>query len=260
MKVWVMFYKWDSPEKMREPQYASTRKKERFLDMGRTKFADKIEGVCCMELDDTHLFSNQINTQTQRIFDWVEYLRDPGDPNCKGHGHYILDDSLKAINALRDAKHVCSFCGFQTYSPDAHSEFCPRCAPNEYLTQDRLWMTRLVPVSRQRAFVEHATDMNGIPVPDWARERFEQKQYAALMQRKNKYANARMKDIQDIRRNIEIMSAVYDRGLDPRQLDAVYHKHKDELVFGSFNPVSEGSANMIRGRMQGFTLCKWKIK
>lgn len=109
------------------------------------EFMEKIkanEGAC--ELDTTHLFDNQWNTDDAanlRVFNWSECVY----PNRHIREGYYLEqtDAMRAI--LRDTL-KCGYCGAQEPRLPSTPTFCPHCIDSEYLKAPDLRLTRLVPV------------------------------------------------------------------------------------------------------------------
>jgi hypothetical protein len=101
-----------------------------------------------IELDVAHLFDNQWNTApgslgegSVRVFDWYDAVFP--NPNLKA-GHYL--DQTPEMVEIRRRVAKCGYCGAY-YPGPLGVVFCERCRDNEYLTEEDLHLTRIVPVA-----------------------------------------------------------------------------------------------------------------
>ncbi len=93
-----------------------------------------------IELETKHLFSDQWNTPTHRVFDWAENIVPNKDIR---QGHYL--DQTEEMRAIRDNTATCGYCGHQ--EPVGQNQFCPKCIGSEYLKPTELHLLRMLPVS-----------------------------------------------------------------------------------------------------------------
>lgn len=95
-------------------------------------------------LETKHLFDNQWNTPERRVFDWYEAIF----PNRSiKQGHYL--DITPEMREIRRNTNKCGFCGAQEPAQKGYV-FCPHCIDSEYLKEEDLHLTRMVPVDEQR--------------------------------------------------------------------------------------------------------------
>lgn len=92
------------------------------------------EGETTLETE--HIFPNQWNTPTHRVFDWYECIHENAYIRS---GHY-LDITPEMIQA-RAQTVGCGYCGKQTTEPAG--EFCALCLNSPYLVEGQLHLTRL---------------------------------------------------------------------------------------------------------------------
>jgi hypothetical protein len=92
-----------------------------------------------IELETKHLFNNQWNTPTHRVFDWAEDIY----PNryIKA-GHWL--EQTDEMRAIRANTATCGYCGHQ--EPVGQHQFCPKCIGSEYLKPTELHLLRMLPV------------------------------------------------------------------------------------------------------------------
>lgn len=100
-----------------------------------------------VELETKHLFSNQWNTPTLRVFDWALCSDELGlqssaenAPQGIKRGHYL--EQTDEMREIRRNTNVCGYCGHQ--EPAARGlVFCDRCRGSEYLKSSELHLTRM---------------------------------------------------------------------------------------------------------------------
>lgn len=99
-----------------------------------------------VDLEPAHLFSNQWNTATHRVFDWAQDYRPFGSATLK-RGHYL--EQTEEMTAARSNVTKCGHCG--AYSTTDGPDFCDACVTSEYLKEADLRLTRMVPIVYERA-------------------------------------------------------------------------------------------------------------
>lgn len=119
-----------------------------------------------VELETDCLFDNQWNTvgvgdhSGYRIFDWYEGIF----PNKRiKEGHYL--EITYEMREIRRNTLKCGYCGHQ--EPAAKGNvFCPACLDSEYLKEDELHLTRLVPIERICRYVGEPWLMRECVIPE----------------------------------------------------------------------------------------------
>jgi hypothetical protein len=133
---------------------------------GASYYLPNVNGAPAI-LDTLHFFENQwnaeINGKSIRVFDWAQDYKPNGSPFIK-RGHY-LDISAEMVE-IRQNTMVCGYCGKHEPAQKGYV-FCPHCIDSEYLTEDMLHLTRMVPVCESRnprAPLSEAERANLIPL------------------------------------------------------------------------------------------------
>ena len=104
-----------------------------------------------VHLATNYLFENQWNTTASsptnpdfRVFDWYEGIVPNRDIKA---GHYlVVTDEMREI---REKVLKCGFCGALHWEEEG-KKMCDECISSPYLSEERLFLLRLVPVSRDR--------------------------------------------------------------------------------------------------------------
>ncbi len=95
-----------------------------------------------VELETKHLFDNQWNTESLRVFDWtLEAL--PAYQKHIRRGHWL--EQTAEMREIRRNTHRCGYCSHQEAAAKG-SVFCPACIDSEYLKESDLFLTRMMPV------------------------------------------------------------------------------------------------------------------
>jgi hypothetical protein len=92
-----------------------------------------------IELESRHLFNDQWNTPTHRVFDWAQDYPIDFSKSIK-RGHY-LDQTPEMREARRNTV-KCRYCGAQEPAAKGYV-FCPHCIGGQYLTAKDLPLTRM---------------------------------------------------------------------------------------------------------------------
>ena len=218
---------------------------------------DMKDGIVTVELDNEFLFSNQFNTFSgYRLFDYAVH-----DSMKKG---YFLDlDSKMRLDEMRSARYACGYCGKQYVATDAESEshWCHNCLGSRYLREDELWLTELFPVLKYGINDRENRMKNHSKVPQSIIDIYRRKQRESLIKRKRLFIQKQHEKIKEIEHETEVLTDVYNRGIDPTDVDAVYYKHSHKLSFNSFQKgISDEDVAKIKQKMEGFDKCKWEIK
>lgn len=217
---------------------------------GASHYMPKLDGVT-VELETTHLFSNQWNTapiegvsdKGLRVFDWAQDYR-PNGCSTRKRGHWI--EQTAEMKAARENTVCCGYCGKQ--EPSAKGlVFCPHCLDSEYLTLDTLHLLRMLPTSLHNPNRGKLTAAEH----EWLYPQFKSAQLHGTTERgKARIAKAR-KDLV-IERDKAIYQAttkhdgmiwLLDKGL---KIDnVIYYTHTDRFSFGWRQAVDDGVVSEI---------------
>lgn len=206
-------------------------------------FMDKVRKAAgAVELETTHLFDNQWNSAPipgvgesgLRLFNLAE---------CKYHNRYVkegywLEQTPEMREILRNT-HKCGYCGAQEPAQKGYT-FCPHCIGSEYLTEETLHLTRMVPVrdsNKKRAELTAAERANLLPVYK------EAQLYGNTVRDKARLKKQRadiQKEFDSVTKRAQIerdgLTALLDLGL---KIDnVIYYAHTNRFSFGWRSPVS----------------------
>jgi hypothetical protein len=92
-----------------------------------------------IELETKHLFDNQWNTSTHRVFDWAQDYPIDFSKSIK-RGHYLVQTA--EMREIRRNTCACRYCGKQEPAQKGYV-FCPHCLDSEYLKSSDLHLTRM---------------------------------------------------------------------------------------------------------------------
>lgn len=120
-----------------------------FAMPGSKEMKEPAHGTQDIELETAHLFENQWNSTTARVFDWYEGIN-PHSRHIK-FGHW-LTITPEMVQVRRETL-TCGYCG-HFYGPERTAiptnGFCEKCLGNQYLKASELHLLRLVPVCDNR--------------------------------------------------------------------------------------------------------------
>lgn len=218
-----------------------------------------------IELETTHLFDNQWNTAPTatsdkglRVFDWHKIVN-PHRRSIK-EGHWL--EQTPAMREIRRNTMKCGYCGKQEPAAKGYV-FCPHCLGSEYLTEDRLHMTRMRPIDE--------TDIRGTfpPLTDAERAHllplYKAEQMGQGSQRsKDRWQAKRAailkraeKTTADAITERDGMLWVMDRGLVVDNV--IYYSHTHTFCFGWRNPVTGSEKSAILDEISEFPF-QYEIK
>jgi len=189
-------------------------------------------------IDTKHLFGDQYNTTEDsgnlRLHDWYEEINPHDDDSRVGYWCELSPE----LEAAKDARHVCGYCGAQYDNPTHH--MCRRCLGSPYLKADELHMLLLVPV-RESSGADRSALVGRLP--DGMRAAFEREQEhaaearkAAEIQRATEHAHSLVENARDA-----VTQAEYERdfhlacikaGLVRFLSNLIYYTHKGRFCFG----------------------------
>jgi hypothetical protein len=136
----------------------------------RSHYLEVAKGGVEVELETKHLFDNQWNgiiagddaeqllvdqpgsnmrkkSAGRRVFDWAQDATVGGmNPKIK-RGHWI--EQTAEMREIRRNTSACGYCGRQEPAAKGYV-FCPHCLDSEYLTEDELHLTRMIPVDQNQ--------------------------------------------------------------------------------------------------------------
>jgi len=216
-----------------------------FETLGGKSFCNsKLSGVE-VELETKWLFSNQWNTAPipgvsasgLRVFDWAKDAPSPnGCPGTIARGHY-----LEQTQAMRDARHntlKCRYCGHMELR-SAGLVFCPACFGSEYLTEDYLYLTRLMFIDDNDDCQPLTSDELEYLLPRYVDAQTKGK--AAWS--KKRLAEQRESLQRDYKKGLDVVKTKYngftwlldhDVNID----NCLYYSHTNKFSFGWKSPVS----------------------
>jgi hypothetical protein len=201
-----------------------------------------------IELETKHLFSNQWNTPTHRVFDWAEDVV----PNRSiKMGHWL--EQTEEMRAIRANTATCGFCGHQ--EPVGQNQFCPKCIGSEYLKRSDVYLLRMLPInqdSRTRAFLtdeearkilpryEHAQGL-GVAARTEAKLSKRRQRIADLMPEAHKkaadlIANARLET--------DALTWLMDNGYRDIE-NVIYYPHTQKFGFGWRTPLDAAEVSAL---------------
>ena len=104
---------------------------------GKSDYVPALAGP--IDLETSHLFDNQWNTPTHRVFDWaMDY--EPNHSKTRMQGHWL--EQTEEMREVRRNTAACGYCGKQEPAAKGYV-FCPHCLGFEYLTEKNLFLTRM---------------------------------------------------------------------------------------------------------------------
>lgn len=194
-----------------------------------------------VELELEHLFSNQWNTATNRVFDWYEGVY----PNASlKHGHYL--DITDEMREIRRNTNVCGYCGHQEAAAKG-LVFCDRCLDSPYLKEPDLFLTRMMSVETWPADRAPLTEAE---LAHLMSEYVRRQTTGADSRNAQKLAKHRRdiekkfeKAVGDATAERDGMLWLMDRGFDIDNV--IYYTHTQRFGFGWRSPVSDAVASKL---------------
>lgn len=205
-------------------------------------------------LETTHLFTNQWNTDSLRLFNWSEI----GWPNRSIKEGYWLEQTDEMRDVLENTA-KCGYCGHM--EPVGKHKFCPKCIGSLYLKGGSLHMTRMVPVKD--------TDKNREPLTEQElAERLPLMQAAqtvTLTEVQAKHRERQYKQVNDqYNKSIRLATIkqqdslwMLDRGINIDE--AIYYDHVSRWEFGWRNPIEVTVAQTLKEKLKGLST-NWRIR
>jgi hypothetical protein len=201
-----------------------------------------------IELETKHLFDNQWNSTTDRVFDWYEPVNysNGREITTVKYGHYltITQEMIEARNSTT----TCGYCGAQ-YGPfheKASGEFCDKCLDSPYLKQSDLHLLRLMPVSFNRSRKLLTKDESAILAPLYIERQTVGSSSRAVAKRNRQRQDAIDKAAESIKSAEDKRDGVLwllDHNFDVDNV--IYYKHTNSFCFGWRSPLEEAVADRL---------------
>lgn len=210
-----------------------------------------------------HIFNDQWNTTTDRVFDWYKFYEVRGMSRACGHWLEITDE----MQAARMQTVSCGYCGthysrnvdqvsFNTlpFPPEPADGFCNACLDSAYLKETELHLLRLRPKSEDRG--------NHAPLTTEEREtllaRYVDRQTTGAdsraVQRREKQRRDVIeesgKDIQNATTERDGKLWLWDHGVDLENV--IYYSHTSKFSFGWRSPLSPSVKSKMLDVLSGF--------
>jgi len=198
-------------------------------------------------LECAHIFGNQWNSTTHRVFDWFEAIYPNKDIK---HGHYL--DITPEMIEVRKTTRACGYCGKQTQ--DQEATFCLRCLDSEYLHEADLYLLRL----------------KNFEVDDFRRGPLTDSEHAELLPLyiKRQTTGKDSRNAQKLTRQRAGIEAKRKRDTDDANIEAegmtwlmnhnvsidnvIYYSHTQRFGFGWRSGLSESVASALLDALNGF--------
>jgi len=223
---------------------------------GGMHYQPALDGVE-VELETTHLFTNQWNTAPVqgsknglRLFDWALDYEPHGNKHIK-QGHYL--DQTEEMRSIRQHRLKCGYCGKQY--PDTYaSSFCDACIGDEYLKESELYMLRLVRVSEDiphRHWPALTVSEEAALVPAYKHAQLHgntERDKVRIAKKRADLASNAEKTIANAIAERDGMLWLMDRGVSTD--NAIYYNHTGRFCFGWRQPVNDADA--LRAAIDGF--------
>lgn len=194
-----------------------------------------------IELETKHLFANQWNSTTHRVFDWYEGIY-PNEYIKEGHYLEITDE----MREIRRDTFVCGYCGYQCHK-DRANKFCEECLDSEYLQEDDLHLLRMLPVEQYHPTREPLSE--------------EEKAFLMPLYIKRQTEGENSRNAKKLRRQREDIHKDFDKATYAATTkkngllwlmdhnisidNVIYYDHKDVFCFGWRKPVSKEVASRL---------------
>lgn len=223
------------------------------------------EAIEDVELETEHLFGNQWNGTTERVFDWYEeaIYNDGRENKTIKRGHWL--EITPEMAAIRREVVTCGYCGKhygmeRDAAPD--DGFCRECLDSPYLKETELHLLRLLPVAET-----FGGDRK--PLTDADRDtllpEYVSRQTTGADSRAAKRRNKQRADVEEkyakeataARIEHDGMIWLWEHGFD--LANVIYYSHTDRFGFGWREPVSDSVCDKLLEVMSEFPF-RYEIK
>lgn len=195
-----------------------------------------------------HIFNDQWNTTTERVFDWFQYYEVNGAHCARGHWLEITD----AMHAARMQTVSCGYCGKHygrsieqlSFEPifalEPADGFCNACLDSPYLKETELHLLRLRPMSEDRGNRAPLTaDEHAALLPKYVSRQTTGADSRSAQRREKQRRDVieeSEKDIRNATTERDDMLWLWDHGCD---LDnVIFYNHTGKFSFGWRAPLS----------------------
>jgi hypothetical protein len=207
-----------------------------------------------IELETDHLFADQWNSTTARVFDWYEAIY----PNRKiKQGHYL--DITDEMRELRRTTLICGYCG-KNY-PNGTDTFCSACLDSPYLKESDLYLLRLQSVGiYNRKFPPLTDEERASLLPRYVERQTTGKHSRAVAYKAKVRADVIKKyahETQNAKTEHDGMLWLLDRDISIE--NCIYYDHTQTFSFGWRNPVSPEVHSRLLELLKDFPY-KYEIK
>lgn len=223
------------------------------------------EAIEDVELETEHIFGNQWNGTTERVFDWYEeaiYCNGRENKTIK-RGHWL--EITPEMAAIRREVVTCGYCG-KHYGPERDAApadgFCRKCLDSPYLKETEFHLLRLLPVAE-------TFGGNRQPLTDAERDallpEYVLRQTTGADSRAAKRRNEQRADVEEkyakettaARIEHDGMIWLWEHGFD--LANVIYYSHTDRFSFGWREPVCDSVCDKLLEVMSEFPF-RYEIK
>lgn len=203
-----------------------------------------------VNLEDGHLFENQWNTESHRVFDWAQ--DHPIDfRKAIKRGHYL--DITDEMREARRNRMSCGYCGKQEPAQKGNV-FCPHCIGSAYLKESDLHLLRMHPVSdgmKTRAPLSTAESAHMLPIYREAQiHGVSSRDKMRLAKQREDLAIELARVTDNAHTKHDGFMWCMDRGISIDNL--IFYSHTGRFSFGWINKLSVGTASKLRESLAGF--------
>ena len=180
-------------------------------------------------LETSHIFDNQWNSETHRVFDWYEEIY-PNKDIKEGHYLEMTDEMI----AIRNDTCKCGYCGAMYWTENV-ADYCESCIGNEYLKPKDLPLLLFKADKVTEEMREHYDRANKTTMHRKAREKTERTIKKAKQ------------DIEDAEHELEVLQWLIGNGLGQHINNVIYYSHRAIWCFGWRKPISDEEYQEILG-------------
>lgn len=206
---------------------------------------------CEIIIEPEFLFEDQMSVERKdskasvRLMDMAYYYT-----TKEIFGYWVVSPQLAKA---REIRHVCSYCGFQTDTPEAVNGWCPKCIGSPHLKITELPALKLqsIEAKRQRR-IQLRQDPNSkeppVVLPDHILEEFAIAQQKRRMRLIERDAEEMLADIEKAKRKFEVHRWCLLNGMDTDNV--IYFHHTNTVEIGWRNKLSEAEAEDMKIRLK----------
>lgn len=213
-------------------------------------FDRRFIGGLDIELDTSSLFNNQWNTapiegvsdKGIRVFDWAQDYPINFDERIK-RGHYlVITDEMREIrrNTLK-----CRYCGKMEPAAKGYV-FCPHCRGSEYLKEEDLHLTRMMPVDDDSDCPKLSEAERAHLVPLWKEDQItgnSARGKSRMAKARQQVADYYSESIRKAEFKRDVATWCLDHGMMPDI--AIAYDHTGRVCFGWSKPVDAATLSQL---------------